>query len=212
MVHRVCLVCVCLSTLLLTASRAAEPKPQPSTISMVLHRASQPAPSPPRPPAVQQRTIEPLPSPTLPACKPLDQIAVGAWAPHGELPPDLSEHCFPPVHYPGTSARPWAEFSYAWEAPGLYHLPLYFEDVALERYGHTICPLAQPAISAAHFFGTAPLLPYKMGLEPPLEHVYTLGYYRPGNHAPRLIYPLPLRADAAALQAGAVTGLIFLIP
>jgi hypothetical protein len=191
-------------------SRAAEPR-KPAT-SIVLRRANQP-PAPPSAPTLGQDTVEQLPSPsTLPACKPLDQILAGVRLPQGDLPPDLSEHCFSNVFYAGNVGRPWAEFSYAWEASQLYHLPLYFEDVPLERYGHTICPLAQPAISAAHFFGTAPLLPYKLGLEPALEHVYALGYYRPGSLAPRLLYVPPLRLDAASLEAASITGLILLIP
>ncbi len=201
-----CAVCVVLGAGTGDAS-AAEPR-----IRLTVRQQQ-----PPAPPAVseprQQPLEEPQPiEPLLPVCKPLHQVGIAGWLPQGELPPDLSARCFPSVLHAGTTARPWAEFPCAWEASGLYHLPLYFEDVPLERYGHTLHPLAQPAISAAHFFGTVPMLPYKMGLEPPLEHVYALGYYRPGNPAPKLIYPLPLRLDAASLQSGAVVGLIFLIP
>ena len=54
---------------------------------------------------------------------------------------------------------------FTWKASGLCHKPLYFEDVQLERYGHSWNPVVQPFMSAAHFFVSVPLLPYKMGLQ-----------------------------------------------
>ena len=70
----------------------------------------------------------------------------------------------------------------------------------------------QPVISGAHFFATIPVLPYKMGLEDPCECIYALGYYRPGNCAPKLIYPIPLSLRGALYEAGAISGLVFLLP
>ena len=108
--------------------------------------------------------------------------------------------------------RAWCETIYTWKASGLCHKPLYFEDVALERYGHSHNPIIQPFASAAHFFCSVPLLPYKMGLNPPEECVYTLGYYRPGSCAPYLIDPIPLSLRGALFQAGAIVGGVVLIP
>ena len=68
--------------------------------------------------------------------------------------------------------------------PDLCHKPLYFEDVQLERYGHMAGPWVQPFVSCADFFLRIPILPYEMGLEPPNECIYALGYYRPGSCAP----------------------------
>lgn len=82
----------------------------------------------------------------------------------------------------------------------------------MERYGHTWGPAVQPIISGAHFFATVPLLPYKMGMEPPWECVYPLGYYRPGSCAPFTLGPVPLSARGAAVEAAAVTGAVFIIP
>ena len=87
----------------------------------------------------------------------------------------------------------------------------------MERYGHTfggpiLSPLLQPAVSTVHFFGSALILPYKVGVELPWECVYSLGYYRPGNCAPYTIGPIPLSARGAILEAGVTVGLIFLIP
>jgi len=108
--------------------------------------------------------------------------------------------------------RSWACTTYQWKASGLCHKPLYFEDVHLERYGHSSKPIVQDLLSGAHFFATLPLLPYKMGLETPCECIYPLGYYRPGSCAPYLLDPFPISVRAAAFEAGAVLGGIFLIP
>jgi hypothetical protein len=108
--------------------------------------------------------------------------------------------------------RSWVPSTYTWKAAATCHKPLYFEDVALERYGHSWGPILQPAASAAHFFGTLPVLPYKMGLHPPCECIYTLGYYRPGNCAPHLLDPLPISGRAAMWEAGAWVAGVAIIP
>jgi len=105
--------------------------------------------------------------------------------------------------------RNWSPTTFAWKASSLCHKPLYFEDVQLERYGHSWNPVVQPFMSAAHFFVSIPLLPYKMGLESPGECHYTLGYYRPGSCAPYMIEPIPFSLRAAAFQAIGVTGFAF---
>lgn len=113
---------------------------------------------------------------------------------------------------PPFQPRNWAPVTYMWKASGLCHKPLYFEQVQLERYGHDWGPVLQPIMSGAHFFGTIPILPYKMGLQTPNECDYALGYYRPGSCAPYMIEPLGFTWRAAAFQAGAVTGAAFAIP
>ena len=62
--------------------------------------------------------------------------------------------------------RCWPQITYTWKGSALCHKPLYFEEEQLERYGHTF-GIAQPVVSGAHFFGTLPVLPYKMGIEMP---------------------------------------------
>lgn len=108
--------------------------------------------------------------------------------------------------------RNWSGITYMWKASALCHKPLYFEDVQLERYGHSWGWHVQPLVSAAHFFTTVPILPYKMGLETPNECVYALGYYRPGNCAPYLIEPLGSSPRAVVWQAGAVVGAAAIVP
>ena len=108
--------------------------------------------------------------------------------------------------------RQWPQITYMWKAAGLCHKPLYFEQPKLERYGHSWGPYTQPIISGVHFFGTLPILPYKMGLKTPCECVYTLGYYRPGSCAPYLVGGVPFTWRAAAFQAGTATGMSFIFP
>ena len=108
--------------------------------------------------------------------------------------------------------RNWTKTTMTWKASNLCHTPLYFEDVNLERYGHTRGPILEPIVQSAHFFANIAVLPYKMGVHSPTECQYALGYYRPGNCAPWIVPPVPLSARGAWNQAATVTGLFWLIP
>lgn len=99
-----------------------------------------------------------------------------------------------------------------WEASNFYHYPLYFEDVQLERYGHTYPHLLQPFVSGAKFSAQLLGLPYSMTIDPLCKHMYTLGYYQPGDCAPYLHYQIPFNAHAAAVTGAFYTGMFFLIP
>lgn len=138
--------------------------------------------------------------------KAINQITDQTDAEPGEFPPEcpLGDAVFTP--------RAWPLTVYTWKASALCHKPLYFEQVAAERYGHSWGPLVQPIVSGAHFFATVPILPYKMGLEPPWECIYPLGYYRPGSCAPYTVGPLPVSLRGAALQGAVVTGAVFAFP
>lgn len=102
--------------------------------------------------------------------------------------------------------------TFTWKASALCHKPLYFEDVQLERYGHSVCPIFQPAISGARFWLTIPILPYLMGTYPPNECVYDLGYYRPGSCAPHMLQPIPISLRGGLIQAGAIVGFFHIFP
>ncbi len=108
--------------------------------------------------------------------------------------------------------RDWNPQIMTWKASALCHKPLYFEERQLERYGHTLGPFVQPALSGAHFFLNVAVLPYKMGINPPNECQYPLGYYRPGSCAPRLLPPVPISIRGGLMQASAVTGMAFMVP
>lgn len=106
----------------------------------------------------------------------------------------------------------WIAATYTWTASSLCHKPLYFEERALERYGHTCGPIVQPFKSAAHFFLNIAVLPYKAGMYPPNECRYALGYYRPGDCAPWMVDPIPFSLRGALFQAGAGLGVAAIIP
>jgi len=144
----------------------------------------------------------------------LAHVSVDIRPPAGDLPGDPAASKFAAAgllhHVPGTN-RPWPLHAFRWEAPSVCHQPLYFEQVNLERYGYT-WGVAQPFLSAAHFFGTIPVLPYMMGADPYRCCTYTLGHYRPGSCAPFHLYHLPLSLRGAAVEAAAMGGLFFAAP
>ena len=107
--------------------------------------------------------------------------------------------------------RGWMPITYTWKASGLCHKPLYFEEVQVERYGHTVGPILQPIASGAHFFVSVLALPYSMGMYPPHECMYALGYYRPGSCAPLMIEPIPLSVRGGLAAGGAAVGLSAII-
>ena len=99
-----------------------------------------------------------------------------------------------------------------WEASNLYHNPLYFQDAPLERYGHTHCCLVQPFASVGKFSLQLLGLPYQATIDPGCKHMYALGWYRPGECAPKKCYQIPWNWDAAMVEAGAATGMVFFLP
>jgi len=138
--------------------------------------------------------------------KSISELSTDIQAEDGDFPPEctLGEQTYEP--------RAWTPTCFTWKASGLCHKPLYFEEVHLERYGHSWGPFLQPVISGGHFFLTVPVLPYLMGLNPPSECMYTLGYYRPGSCAPYMLDPLPLSIRAALFEGGAWVGAVAAIP
>jgi hypothetical protein len=125
----------------------------------------------------------------------------------GELP----EECA--IDGKTSYGRHFGQTCFMWNASAVSTKGAYFEDTQLERYGHTkVCPAFQPVLSGAKFFATVPILPYKMGVTPPKECVYTLGHHRAGNCAPYMAEPFPISPRGALFQAGAVTGAILALP
>ena len=51
-----------------------------------------------------------------------------------------------------------------------------------------------------------------MTINPARKKMYALGYYRPGEWAPKLHYQFPWNSDAALTEAAVVTGLFFIFP
>lgn len=151
-----------------------------------------------------QGELAPCPSPN--DLKKIRQITTDISAQAGEFPPECRLTDIP------YRVRMYEPTMFHWKASALCSKPLYFQQAALERYGHSFGPLLQPFISGALFYATFPILPYKMGVDPPCECVYTLGWYRPGSCAPKMIYPIPISLRGGLLEAGAVLGAVFLVP
>jgi hypothetical protein len=106
--------------------------------------------------------------------------------------------------------RCWTPQLSTWYASNLCHKPLYFEQVQLERYGHSAGPIMGPIRSSAHFFGSLVFWPYHSAIHPANECMYPLGYYRPGNCAPWLVEPFPISGPGALRQGAVITGAAFL--
>ena len=104
----------------------------------------------------------------------------------------------------GTLGRHWAPQTVTWHASNLCHKPLFFENVQLERYGHSRGPFMQPVHSTLHFFKSIVFLPYNSAIHPANECQYSLGYYRPGSCAPWLVDPIPFSREGIRRQALAV--------
>ena len=138
--------------------------------------------------------------------KPINAVTNKITAEPGAFPPEcglgdlaFKSRCYPPM-------------TYTWVASNLCHKPLYFEQPRLERYGHSLPPVIQPLVSAAQFFISVPLLPYKMGIEPPNECIYVLGYYRPSSCAPMQIPGVPISLRGAIYEAAVITGFAIVLP
>lgn len=108
--------------------------------------------------------------------------------------------------------RAFVPTTFTWTASALCHKPNYFEQIELERYGHTPGPILEAPMAGVKFTADLATLPYKMGINPPNECRYALGYYRPGNCAPWIVPPVPLSLRGAIFQATAVTGVAWIIP
>ena len=101
----------------------------------------------------------------------------------GSAPEDVSQQLM------ASSQSEWTQFYpqqkvFAWAAPDIRYQPLYFEDVALERYGTTAGPYHQSLISSFHFFKDFVFLPHKMRHDCPGSCDHPLGFCRPGNSTP----------------------------
>ena len=129
----------------------------------------------------------------------LSEADLGAIADYWRLPKLCS------VGDRGSATRSWVGQTYTWKASNLCHKPLFFEDVQLERYGHSRGPFTQPVHSVAHFFVSLATVPYQTAITPANECQYALGFYRPGNCAPWLKDPVPISLNGALRQV-AVSG------
>lgn len=144
-----------------------------------------------------------------PSFKPLSEIRVSAVEKGDKLPSDQSSELFSSGR---AYQRDWQSMPFHWRPTEFWHHPVYWDYVPWDHYGQWSHRLLQPWLEGVHFFGTFPILPYKMGLDRPFSHVYSLGYYRPGNAAPRLRHQLPWEWDAAVWESAAWVSAAFIFP
>jgi hypothetical protein len=85
--------------------------------------------------------------------------------------------------------------------------PLYFEAKNFERYGWSLGPI-QPLVSTAKFYVDLLTLPYNVGVLPPWRCECNAGYCLPGDPVPFRLYLPPWSWKGAALQTGAVLGVV----
>ncbi len=141
-------------------------------------------------------------------------VSIAIDTPEEQTPADIAAAKFEQLPFVLEGAgwqRPWMASEFFWTAPAVGYRPLYFEDANLERYGHSF-GILQPAVSAGRGFGQFMALPYQMTLQRPHEVVYPLGYARPGDRVVYQAERLEWSARAAAVEAGVLTGFIFLVP
>lgn len=159
---------------------------------------------------VPSETVEPKPFAPL-SLSSIGRATTSIAPPAGELPRNLAALAQPsgpqPLAQPGEPPRVTAPYYSTPRVADFTHRPLYFEERALERNGRTIGVL-QPGLSAAHFFGTIPILPYKMGAQPPSRPMYTgNGIDPPSDHL-----SVRDRVRGVMAEAGVVLGLNYILP
>lgn len=130
----------------------------------------------------------------------------------GLTPPDAARRVLESRVGVTARRRGWQPTSFHWAASETWHHPLYFEDVMLERHGHSAHPAVQPLVSGTRYFLTYPTLAYKLALDAPRKQLSTLGHYRPGSPAPHVFQLSRFQWDAAVAEAGAWVGLVLLVP
>ncbi|HMP78941.1 MAG TPA: hypothetical protein PKD54_05780 [Pirellulaceae bacterium] len=115
--------------------------------------------------------------------RPIQQISLEINKHRGQVPEDRAAQLIQQIE----NRWPLFEPSYSifcWEAPNIGYQPLYFEDVALERYGQTCHPGRQVVASTVHFGASFLTLPYHLMIDPSWNCESPYGYCRPGDIAP----------------------------
>lgn len=199
------------------STQAIEMIPAPRLIPEAIRSSEPDSPMLPEPSDESSLLSRPIGALTLDTAANPAIAAQGAKIPDKFAIKDLAREQFgswnAPVQEASLAPARFAPNEFHFAAPAVYTRPLYFEQPNLERYGHHVADhLTQSALSAAHFFATVPVLPYKMGATHPDECNYVLGAYRPGSWNPHQLLKPELSVAGLATQGAAVTGLILLIP
>jgi hypothetical protein len=76
--------------------------------------------------------------------------------------------------------------SYQWDAPNIRYRKLYFEDVAVERYGQACNGIQGTYRATAHWGASLLTVPLKMRLDPYYDCDTPYGFCRPGDATPSI--------------------------
>lgn len=112
--------------------------------------------------------------------RPISEISLDIRESDVRLPRDRSTELQDYVTHDWTLVNS-PELAVWWAAPNIRYGQLYFEDVALERYGQTCGPHKQVTASAAHLFCSIWAVPFQMWTAPAGSCDTPLGYCRPGS-------------------------------
>jgi len=93
----------------------------------------------------------------------------------------------------------------------VFHGRLLFEQPNSERYGWSM-GVAQPAISALHFYADVATLPYHLAQDPCRYGDTSAGKCLPGDPVPLYLYPPQWSLSGLTAEAAAVTLLFFVFP
>lgn len=116
--------------------------------------------------------------------RPISDIDIDITTTDKRLPRDRSVSDVAPDSVPWESIV-FAPRVYEWDAPDIFYRKLYFEDVALERYGQVPPGLWRQGFRATfHWGGSLLALPLNMRLDPYYDCDTPLGYCRPGDCVP----------------------------
>jgi hypothetical protein len=109
------------------------------------------------------------------------------------------------LRYGGEFAtRNFAPSAILYRGANVHYHPLYFEQIALERYGQHFGNLVAPWLSHGLFFADAALLPYSLGKNPPWVCHDDVCLAQPGDIVPFRLY-LPVKdPKGMLLQATAM--------
>jgi hypothetical protein len=91
------------------------------------------------------------------------------------------------------------------------HRRLYFEQINSERYGWDF-GITQPVASALFFYTDVLFWPAQLASNPHERYETSAGKCLPGSPVPYYLYPPEIDLWGFAAQAGAVTGVAFLLP
>lgn len=177
----------------------------------------------------QRQGFDPAPLPDAPLNGMYEEDELSSLAIELPRPPSPSEirpiQSIPVAEdYVEMPPRRFAPSRKYWSAAATCHLPLYFQDPVLERYGQSVeqklgpvgrflsyplddpkqsqqrNQLAQPFFSAGLMAAQIVTWPYKALMDTPSEAEYDLGYYRPGDLVPPDLIYAPLHGVGPPLQ------------